>query len=735
MLSTRPPTLLATTADLLVLAIVLLLTTGHTAAQSSQPPLASTAAAIDCPSQCSCFVVNSTHHHRYNHAECTSLAGLAQHRRNGDIHTVDLSHIGLERLGHQLDKFDNLSHIVLSHNRLAEVPALTHALRLRGLYLDFNRITSGKLNAIPASVQHLNLSHNHLTHLPAEALRRLHRLQRLQLAGNPINCTCETLQSRDWLRERHVSVDDVRCAAPSAVKGMSWLLLSENETCADERAWNIWSDADNGLMYGDQVIDESEADGRAVDDEFERDFIPIERKRLAKRQLEADEDDAGEGGSGDDGAAEDELSEDVVLETAAEPAPRLAANETATVEDDGSGDSKPLSSGVRLAEFTSVEPEEHDDDDGADEDGSGSGVAIVGRIGNETAADVGDDDDDDDETTTVDEDLLDPNFTPPTLGIFVHKFNETDAPLEADVSDEDTATDDAVVDSAADVDEDAAQPIGRTVDAAGTRHEVTADEKETAESTYIVLVMLAILLLGLIVFVAIRRKNAARRNRTLTNANDAENGNAKELVNMNRSHPGKPRAAGNGNGAEVLPLIGARDKWDSRIQPANGLSKPDQEELRRAQEPLLQRLDGVDPDSASPPAEAAAPAATAAAEPTAERPQPLPRTHGAAKRPGSRASSDDGAAPTETNNNVADQIDHPTAAAAASAANTGADDQPQVFQPISPKPARYSPVYSPETGRVKIKLAETQRPRTPMLVTRSRSNAGEIVSTPVRPPK
>lgn len=34
-------------------------------------------------------------------------------------------------------------------------------------------------------------------------------------------------------------------------------------------------------------------------------------------------------------------------------------------------------------------------------------------------------------------------------------------------------------------------------------------------------------------------------------------------------------------------------------------------------------------------------------------------------------------------------------------------------------------VYSHDTGRVKIKLAETARPKTPILVTRSRSNAGD----------
>ncbi|EDW56754.1 GM15647 [Drosophila sechellia] len=63
-------------------------------------------------------------------------------------------------------------------------------------------------------------------------------------------------------------------------------------------------------------------------------------------------------------------------------------------------------------------------------------------------------------------------------------------------------------------------------------------------------------------------------------------------------------------------------------------------------------------------------------------------------------------------------------------AKDGADG---AYLPSSPKSGRYSPVYSPETGRVKIKLTETPKPKTPMLVTRSKSNAGDIITTPVRP--
>ncbi|CAH2239507.1 jg21514 [Pararge aegeria aegeria] len=42
----------------------------------------------------------------------------------------------------------------------------------------------------------------------------------------------------------------------------------------------------------------------------------------------------------------------------------------------------------------------------------------------------------------------------------------------------------------------------------------------------------------------------------------------------------------------------------------------------------------------------------------------------------------------------------------------------------------YVPVYSPDMGRVRIKMTETPKPKTPVLVTRSRSNAGDIIIIP-----
>lgn len=644
-----------------------------------------------------------------------ALTGIAQHPRTAAIQTIDLANIGIDRVGHQLDKLTNLSYVVLSHNQLAEVPALrASAKRLRGLYLDYNRITSAKLAGIPSGVQHLNLSHNHLTFVPMAAVQRLTRLHTIALTGNPINCSCETLQARAWLTEHQVRMDEVICAAPAAVKGVSWGALSEMDACAAERDENIWNDAENAVMLGDQPQQNAVDVVSNVEDEFERDFIPISRK-LAKRAPEVHDDDDNINDSDEGSGGADEVDEVVTQKSAS-----ATLSAVPDVADNGSGDDEDVH--VLRSALTTTEPPSEDEDN--EEDGSGSGLGLLNvsaPIANDSS-EIGTDA----PSTAATEEETETNFSPRPLGIFVHRDDD-----ESDSDDDDDDSDEHL-ESVVHAFTDRTQLKGFAADtpnnhqgidaASGAHpHTVNADEKENAESTYIVLVMLAILLLGLIVFVAIRRKNAARRRTYDARHSDPENGHAKELVDMHRTHPGKPLADKNGGNVSpgaandaVLPLIAHRDKWDSRIQPANGLSKPDQEELLRAQEPLLRKIEG-DRDDAEP----------------QERPEPLPRK----SRPSSSGSEAQRPTTTTPTSSERNNNQHVSAEPLAPAADQGDHDEPQAYQPISPKPARYSPVYSHDTGRVKIKLTETPRPRTPMLVTRARSNAGDIVTTQVRPPK
>lgn len=597
--------------------------------------------------------------------------------KTSSIQSVDCSGIGLEKITTQLDKLTNLTRLDLSNNRLSEVPRLGR--RIRSLNLSHNRLTSAKLNRIPISVQHLDLSHNQLAYLPV-GLLALNQLQSLELTENSINCDCDTLHIRNWLQTKHVrSEHSVVCSGPTQVKGKPWLQVRISDLCSGS-AEDIWNDEDeNNIMLGDQAIFEQASEEKPSEDELGKDYLPIE-KNLFKRQLDDlsnvtetfEHDDEGSG-------AYDGL-------------PRIDVE----AEIDASGDSD-TSTPLPLARFHGVNVETTTNAE--EEEGSGSDVPLV-RFDTKSQ-------EDDNSTviiTTTEADEDEQFYEPQTLGIFkdvsLHTIDDTtpitpisEAPIEKEV-----------------VEETGLSRMSNTQQASPVKNDppTSDDTTDNAESTYILLLILGILLVGLIAFVVIRRKTANQRREA-----DAENANGKEMLAMNKERLGKPINGNNGdrtntNGGEIIPLIGNRDKWDSRIVPQHGLSQPDQEELRRAQEPLLKKL-----------------AEPGEYESVVEKPEPMPRTH-RSSRPNSSGSNERA---NENNNNVENEPkpdiqvnDDPVA-------------EDSSYAPISPKPARYSPVYSPETGRVKIKLTETQRPRTPMLVSRTRSNAGELITTPLRQPQ
>lgn len=152
------------------------------------------AALATCPDHCQCVEVQKRY--TFNHAKCTSLDGLRILGKTSDLHSLDLSSLNLTKINNQLDKLTNLSKLDLSDNHLSEVNALS-TKRIRVLNLSGNRITSGKLAKIPATVKNLNLTHNDITILP-DGFKRFVHLRSLELADNPLNCTCETLEIRNW---------------------------------------------------------------------------------------------------------------------------------------------------------------------------------------------------------------------------------------------------------------------------------------------------------------------------------------------------------------------------------------------------------------------------------------------------------------------------------------------------------------------------------------------------------
>lgn len=508
---------------------------------------------------------------------------------------------------------------------------------VRTLDLSHNLIVSEKLHHIPSSVQTVNLAHNHLTEVPNRLLQ-LDHLERLDLTGNPIKCNCDTLHARIWLNSKRVKTTMV-CSGPATTKGLSWDEVNMSDVC-DSPKDEIW-DIESNLMLNDQAVIEDKSVENPSEDEFGKDYLPFEQ-RVFKRQLDTQDTDDSEEGSGLDAIDNDFAGSGDTEITSVSFAQNRISLETTTA---------------------------------TDEEGSGSDIAPISLSTNNT--------DIDSISTTTDPYEDDVILKPHTLGI----FKETETTTIPSTTEEDVLL----------------ARISNSHSSAPVKiaPQATEANTETSDSTYVLLVILGLLLVGLIAFVVIRNKTANARR-----AADAENANGKEMLVMSKERLGKPINGNNGNnnGGEIIPLIGERDKWNPSKASEHQITRPDLDELQKAQEPLLKKIE----------------------EPIHTEPETTKFTN--QSRPTSVASNH---TPFENNNNseLSPKTESPDI-------HINIDPAPEsTYAPISPKPARYSPVYSPETGRVKIKLTETPKPRTPMLVNRTRSNAGDLITTPLRKPE
>lgn len=231
--------------------------------------------------------------------------------------------------------------------------------------------------------------------------------------------------------------------------------------------------------------------------------------------------------------------------------------------------------------------------------------------------------------------------------------------------------------------------------------DINKAQVEDNTGTYILLVIIGVLLISLIVFVAMKNRQEKRNNRRY----DVEKSGATELQDMDKRLLGKPIEK-NGNGKhEHSPLINdnhypkEKDGFVPYTAPAITVDEPVQEVPQKDKEKSQQSLYENN----------------------------LPNGNGNVFEPIEPVHNTNGSVPKSPESD--EEVFHP--------ANDSLDapvESPKryspIYTPISPRSARYSPVYSPETGRVKIKLTETPKPKTPVVVTRSRSRAGDYVNTP-----
>ncbi|KAH8269628.1 hypothetical protein KR018_010962 [Drosophila ironensis] len=644
------------------------------AEQKSQP--------LDCPADCTCTLSQHTHKPLY-HLNCDSLHGLRAAEKPVQtavpVHSIDLSYLNLTRLGHVLDKLPDLTSVDLSHNELQEVGHLSK--RLKRLNLKHNRISSEKLRKLPQHLQVLNLQHNDITYLPLE-LTHMHQLRQLELSHNEINCSCQTLEVRNWLVERIVYMEHpVTCSYPLEYKGRSWLQLKQEEICQKERhhAYNPEAE-ENELMMGDQPAVASAEHEEDVE-ELGNFFMPIshgnpagtvKKVRSSSEPLPGDQVE----GSGD-------LTEtNMELLAPADKAEEESADAPATSQEDDAVE----------------QPEVTEDDDDNEASGSGGGALIIPAV--HIVSDDVDEESKEDQQDGDEEKDNKPLDHPDTvfhhMGIFEGAEGEP-KPVEEEVIVPVVQTKlDTVDDVKSEVVTDG--PLADDKESGDILTAKVGKGADESNAIYYLLGVIGLIVVGLVLFVAIKRckydSNAAAR--------DAEAQRQTELLDMDKKQLGKPlHKNGHGNGQEHSPLIGEKTKLDEAQIVKKPYENGDAKDGAN-QQPLLNGNGSANGNGTKDAPEINEPAQHEY-YPISPR-YPTPQSPRASKYAQHQQ-------PAEQNNNEPD----------------GA------YLPSSPKSGRYSPVYSPETGRVKIKLTETPKPKTPMLVTRSKSNAGDIITTPVRP--
>jgi Leucine rich repeat/Leucine Rich repeat len=249
------------------ISLVLLLLVTFTSPSSQSPLTQHGQQELECPRDCECDVTKFS-------AKCTSVDGLIESYSQKTsafmlIKTLDLSNNRLTKISNQLELLVNLTELNLSHNKLSQVHKLNFA-HLEVLNLSHNRITSAKLAKIPKNVQKLDLSHNEITYLPSDFMK-LKELKGLELSGNPLNCSCDTLMIRNWIQYKNMWTDEViKCASPQIFKGQPWIQARQNEVCIEPVStsshrpgsynWDELED-DNEVMMGDQPADDDEDGG------------------------------------------------------------------------------------------------------------------------------------------------------------------------------------------------------------------------------------------------------------------------------------------------------------------------------------------------------------------------------------------------------------------------------------------------------------------------------------------
>lgn len=672
-----------------------------------------------CPDGCVCNTTRDGLHR----ATCSNLAELYKftlRQKHHNINILDLSHNNITKLSHELDRLTEVVTLDLSTNGITTLNKFFHnAKKLVHLNLANNRIQTLSLTQLPTSVSSLDLTNNLLKDVPSD-LGHLTGLEHLELEGNPLNCSCENVLARDRLLLANVYIDNVKCATPAKVKGRSWLELKTKDICKIPKIEPNYLD----MMMGDQPMDAVQIGEQST----ALKSMPL----VAKSDL-------------DDGevihnsnTAEDDDSKMFMRVDHSTASPSLDAiegsgdYETATIPSliEATVSVRRVADVLKSDDALPVESELNTEDplEGSGQ-GSGSGefpliFADIVDEGNEpiTESTVA-------ATTTPLKDLQ----PGPVTRIFDNDSSEFPMPEMPSVykgdpnwylnTDPPVLKEDHVTPQVA-RDTTISEHI-RVTQASENLGAVPATTDKVAPhktGTYVCIAIIVVLLVGLIGFAIVKGQMRKRRDRRLLRQQkrDVEKA-SKEMVDMNKSLLGKPAGLEapmerkvNGK-YELVPTHEAHQKKGENGDLTNG-KYGDNNEIRTDSPRDTNQNKSSSKDNNL----------------TEETPDPRQETSFESE-PASPDSRKD------TNSLSSEDIFVPINEDETPRLNGNLDSD--VSQPLINgdqitdsdflSPSReYVPVYSPDMGRVRIKLSETPKPKTPVLVTRSRSNAGDIIITP-----
>lgn len=714
--------------------------------------LAPTLAAV-CPDSCVC----STTRDGLHRVTCSNLQELYKYtlrQKHHNINILDLSHNNITKITHELDRLTEVVTLDLSTNGLTELNKFLHnTKKLVHLNLAHNRLRKVSLSYLPVSVSSLDLTGNLLTDIPSD-LSHLPSLEHLELEGNPIDCSCDNIVNRNRLLVANVYIDDVKCFTPAHLKGRSWLELKTKDICKVSQSKSDFLD----MMMGDEPInavqigEESNAlksmplvassdleEGKVVhgadlgEDDDNLQFMKVGNK-LTPNEVEG----SGEGESenvrnkaGNSNGDDSNLNSNSDLFEGSGEGSGFSGFLNTDFKDD-------IETTTLISEVSSndtvhklLHSEEllsahnvHVSDDSIDGSGEGSGffpfeyddhtqsiiestTAVIEELNPEPVHRVFKDED---ETNSTEFEFPVPE--PPTVykgGPDWHSKPDpevvTVASAPAEVTRDTTVSEQIRVTQASEV-------LGQ----APPSEENVVTHKT---GTYVCIALIIVLLVGLIGFAITKGQMRKRRDRRLLRQQkrDVEKA-SKEMVDMNKSLLGKPASVGNStdrkvNGKyELVPTHESHQKKAENGDVANGKTH-EEDRTDSPRDTNQNKNSSIDNNLAH---QNHVPQQETSFDSE-------PGVVGSRKDTNS-LSSEDIFVPINDDENPR---------------NSNLDlgvSQPLINgDPIADSdyllPSReYVPVYSPDMGRVRIKMTETPKPKTPVLVTRSRSNAGDIIITP-----